>query len=160
MKTGLIFSRAPGARCARAPQVEPLEGRRLMAATVAAVFNDPVGGGASPARTLTLRNTDADTLAVTDVSLAGPDAAMFRIVSEPAAGTSVSGGGTFQVKVEFTPPSGTSLGVKTATLRATTDASTPRIDLPLRALATAGETGANEPSLQRLLDLFEIDVDA
>src|SRR5688572_21210225 len=156
MKTGLIFSRAPGARCARAPQVEPLEGRRLMAATVAAVFNDPVGGGASPARTLTLRNTDADTLGVTDVSLVGPDAAMFRIVSEPAAGTSVSGGGTFQVKVEFAPPSGTSLGLKTATLRATTtDTSTPRIDLPLRALATAGETGANEPSLQRLLDLFE-----
>jgi glucose/arabinose dehydrogenase len=118
-------------------------------------FNDPRGGVASPTRTAHVKNTGGSSYNITGVSIIGTDAALFSVVSRPSLPKSMSPGGTADVTVAFNPSSGTSLGVKTATLRITTSSTaTPTIDFTLRALATLGEGGSNEPSLQRILDLY------
>jgi fibronectin type 3 domain-containing protein len=71
----------------------------------------------------------------------------------------VAAGDSVQVSVSFGAGSGTSQGVKTATLNVkTNDPDQQTIPLALRGLATAGTGGTNEPSLQRILDLYQIGV--
>src|SRR5207244_5212615 len=61
------------------------------------------------------------------------------------------------INVSFAPSSRISPGIHTATLRIkSNDPLHANFNIPLRAFAMNGLDGANEPSLQRLLDLWQI----
>ena len=65
-----------------------------------------------------------------------------------------------QVSVAFSRRRGHVAGVKTATLHVKSNDPDQHDHrpLPLRGLATAGTGGADEPSLQRILDLYQIPI--
>jgi hypothetical protein len=60
------------------------------------------------------------------------------------------------VSVRFAASSSTSFGIKTAALAIKTTQGTPALEIALRGLALDGSGGASEPSLQKVLDLFNI----
>src|SRR5207247_9634559 len=66
-------------------------------------------------------------------------------------------GQSTSLRLTFSAPSGTSLAIKTATLTIhSNDSRTPVKNVTLRGLATAGQGSTLEPSLQRILDLYQI----
>ena len=100
--------------------------------------------------------------------MVGADAALF-IVTPPAGMTlplTIPAGGTLLVNVAFKTPStlsGTTtpfpLTIRTASLQIkSNDADQPFIEVSLRGLPTAGIGGQNEPSLQQILDLYQIPI--
>src|SRR3954470_15620109 len=99
---------------------EPLEGRRLLSAAVAAgtsrlIFSDPVGGASAAAQTVTLRNTGTTDLTIPagGVSITGAAAGQFHITAGPTTSTTVAAGGTLKISVNF---GATKLGPQGATL--------------------------------------------
>ena len=151
------------AGAARVGAIEPLEGRQLMSAAISAstgqlVFGEPVGWAPTAAQTVTLRNTGdaALTIAPGGVTLAGrrgprvPHHGRARRGGDPRPGASA------QVSVSFQPAA---LGPQGATLQVASDApNAPALSVALRGLGTAGEQGSNEPSLQWILDTYQIGV--
>src|SRR4051794_8887979 len=143
---------------------ECLEPRQLMAASPAKFsaatffFNDVKasasgGNGTSPSQTLSVRNSGTTTLAIKSLKLGGSNASEFVLTGGP---TSISAGATKTFKLAF---KANATGIRTATLTVTTDFSkNPTSTVNLRGLGTAGTGGNLEPSLQRILDLFQIPV--
>jgi hypothetical protein len=125
-----------------------------------AIFNDPVGGGAaSPVRKLRISNPNPGDFTVNGISLTGEDVEMFRITAAPTLPVVLGPDDFIDVSVVFDPPASAPAGIHTAGLRATpSDPLLPPLELSLRGLATAGEGGANEPSLQRILDVHELPI--
>lgn len=151
-------------RCAPAGAcIESLEERRLMTAAIGAdkswlIFNDPVGGGGTSSATITFRNTGTVTLSVPKggVSIVGTAASQFHITAGPTSATTIAPGAALKVSVNF---AATQLGPKGATLRLASSATnTPITSVTLRGLGTRGLQGANEPSLQWILDAYQIPV--
>jgi len=141
--------------------IESLERRQLMAASASfssAVFyfNDiqassSGGSGTSPQQNLTIKNTGNATLNVTSIAIGG-NASEFKLSSRNPLAISPGQSKTIGIKFEAK-----NLGVRTATLNfKTNDSSKATNSLKLRGLGTAGTGGQNEPSLQRILDLFQI----
>lgn len=122
-------------------------------------FNDVRGGANSPTQTITIKNTGSGDLSITSLTLTGTNANQFVIVTKPNMPATIPVGGSVTVGVAFAANSTTALGIKTAQLSiATNDGSKPVVNVDLRGLATIGEGGQNEPSLQRVLDLFQIPI--
>jgi hypothetical protein len=120
------------------------------------VFNDVRGGGGQVVDTR-IRNTGTASLTVTGMSLSGPDASMFT--AAPISGSfpaTIAPGDSFPVRLTFSAPTGTALDVKTASLTIASDSGSETASL--RGLATNGTGGANEPSLQRILDLYDFPI--
>lgn len=128
-------------------------GGPVATATDRLVLSGPTGS-TSAARNAVVTNTGVEDLVVTGASVGGGDAGQFATGSAPAYPVTVPAGGTLSVPVRFAP---TSVGVKAATLAVATDAGTKTVRL--RGLAAAGLGGANEPSLQRIMDTLEIPID-
>ena len=125
------------------------------------LYNDVRGGAASASKRVTISNVGSGTLVIgtTGLSITGPQASMFEIVSAPQLPATLAPGQSVNVSIVFNPPSTTSAGIKTATLEIkSNDANTPTKTVSLRGLATTGTGGTNEPSLQRILDLYQIPV--
>lgn len=124
------------------------------------VFNDVRGGAAGPARTLTITNTGTTPLAIPSDGLrvTGADAAMFVVTNRPVLPAFVAPGASVQVAMALLTPSNAVVGsIRTASRDITSnDSDAPGVSIGLRGLVTAGTGGANEPSLQRLLDLWGI----
>ncbi|MDB5296192.1 MAG: hypothetical protein JWO31_2175 [Phycisphaerales bacterium] len=142
---------------------EPLEGRRLFAAAAVSadvsqlVFNDVVGGSVSPGRSVTIKNTGDATLTIPagGVTIGGTAAGQFKTAAVTSP-IKVAPGATVKLSVNF---GATSLGPKGATLVVKTNAANaPTLSIPLRGLGTKGLQGANEPSLQWVLDTYQIPV--
>jgi fibronectin type 3 domain-containing protein len=120
------------------------------------VFNDVQNGAASASQSVTIDNEGDEVLTVSNVSISGLDASQFEITGGPSFPAMVSAGGSITVTVAFDP---TSIGPKGAFLDiATDDPETPLTQTVLRGLGTLGLGGANEPSLQWILDTWQIDV--
>ena len=120
------------------------------------IFNDVSGGAASASQKVTIKNTGSGPLNISNLSLVGDEAGQFQISNKPALPATVAAGGTATVDVAFNP---TSVGVKGATLRIDSDdPDTAQSDINLRGLGTQGIGGSNEPSLQWILDTYEIPV--
>jgi len=70
----------------------------------------------------------------------------------------IAPGASVQVSVAFQAPTGAAIGsIRTASLDIkSNDADQPLLSIALRGLVTVGTGGANEPSLQRILDLWAI----
>ncbi|WNV76201.1 malectin domain-containing carbohydrate-binding protein [Geodermatophilus sp. DSM 44513] len=119
--------------------------------------DDVVGGAAAPLP-VTIRNTGNAPLTIPagGLSLAGAGAARFSAagVDLPAV---LAPGASVRLPLTF---AASAVGVVQATLQVSSDdPDTPVLSVPLRGLGTAGLGGANEPSLQRVLDVLGYPVD-
>ncbi|MEO6434450.1 MAG: hypothetical protein ABIP55_01650, partial [Tepidisphaeraceae bacterium] len=120
------------------------------------VFNDVRGGGGQTIDT-SIRNTGNGPVTVNGMSVTGADGSMFTAAR--ASGSfpvTLAPNETLPIKLTFSAPSGTALGVKAATLTISSSANTETATL--RGLATNGIGGENEPSLQRVLDLYNFPI--
>src|SRR5688500_13333730 len=84
---------------------------------------------------------------------------MFGFATNPTLPLTIPAGGTFILNVVFKPTSSTTFTIKTSTVEIrSNDPDQPFIQVSLRGLPTAGTGGQLEPSLQRVLDLYQIPV--
>jgi fibronectin type 3 domain-containing protein len=135
--------------------------------TAKLLFNDVSGGAASASQNVVVRNTGTAPLTIPagGITLAadaadavyGANADQFQLTSPPVLPATIAAGGTLNVGVAFNP---TTIGPKGALLRIASNATaTPQVTTVLRGLGTKGIGGANEPSLQWILDTHQIKVD-
>lgn len=135
---------------------------KIVPSRVRMAFNDVRGDGKGSINQrirLNSRGTKSLSLPTDALTISGPDASMFSFDQVPNLPTRIGVNSWRDVRVKFTAPAGTSPGIKTATLTIKSDdPDTPEFQVALRGLATVGEGGANEPSLQRVLDLWQIPI--
>lgn len=150
--------------------VEGLETRQLLSHAApfgkfslnAFYFNDietsaSGGAGGSPFQTLSIRNAGTAPLLINKkgVQILGADADQFRFVGM-FSHVFIQPGEIRTMPIQFTAKS---TGIKTATLRIlNNDHHHTTVDITLRGLGTAGEGGDLEPSLQTVLDLFQVPI--
>ncbi len=142
-------------------QSKLISGRRARTDKEQLVFNDVRGGAGSSAQTLTIRNKGKRGLTVGEISFVGANASMYTLVEAPNRPFDLAPGQYITVRVNFTAPSGTTNGVKTASLRIASNDSggLTTVDIPLNGIATPGLEGENEPSFQRILDAYRLNID-
>ncbi len=120
-----------------------LEGLGLQPPTVgfgpAPAFPDQRIDAAGPARTVTVTNTGDLPLDVSDVSLTGPDAAAFELLSEDCTATTIAPAATCDVTLRFAPAAA---GARTAALRLAGNSPAGPSDLALSA------TGLTPPQVE------------
>ncbi len=122
------------------------------------VFND-VRGTAGEQIGVSVKNTgnSALTIPANGLTITGTNASMFAASIAGNLPVTIQAGQSASLKLTFTAPSSTALGIKTANLAiSSNDPMTPVKNVALRGIATAGQGGTNEPSLQRILDLYQI----
>ncbi|HMO25115.1 MAG TPA: choice-of-anchor D domain-containing protein, partial [Tepidisphaeraceae bacterium] len=123
-------------------------------------FNDVTTGtghsAAGPAQNVVIRNTGAGTLTITQLTLTGANPSEFTLVNAPTLPLSIAPGQSATIQVAMRA---TTVGLRSATLRITSSAgNASTLDLSLRGLGTTGTGGDFEPSLQRILDLYQIPI--
>ncbi len=124
-------------------------------------FNDVAssytgGSGSSPTQTLTLTNSGTGTLSITSLVLGGTNAGQFSLVNPPTTPITVGAGQSINLQVAYTA---NAVGIQTATLTVNSNAAnSTALTIALRGLGTTGQGSTNEPSLQRILDLYQIPV--
>jgi len=120
------------------------------------VFNGVQNAGATSAQTVTIRNNGDGQLTINTLAVTGTDASQFAIVDLPTLPLQIAPGASLNVNVAFSP---TTTGPKKAALHMTTnDPNHATFDVNLRGLGTLGQGGTNEPSLQWILDTYDIPV--
>lgn len=123
------------------------------------LFNDIRGDGKASTRTVTITNTGSAPLTISALTIKGAGAALFSITDAPRLPATVEVGKSVKVTVGFTAPAGAPTNPRGAVLSiSSNDRDQPGINVRLRGMPTAGEGGDKEPSLQRVLDLYEIPV--
>jgi N-acetylneuraminic acid mutarotase len=117
------------------------------------IFSDLTTSGSSGVQTVTIRNNGTGALTLNNpLTLSGTNAAQFQITSQPAS-FSIPVGGSVTVNVAY---SASSAAIQTATLNiGSNDPDTANATVALRGLGFTA-TGASEPSLQRIMNTFEI----
>ncbi len=114
----------------------------------------------SPPQYVPVRNDGTGTLSFNRASLSitGADAANFSL-TDPNVPVTLGPGQTVNIGVSFSPPANAGGRVRTATLEIRgNDAKHPLSTVDLRGIATGGLQGEGEPSLARLMGLFNFDV--
>ena len=159
---GNLYVSEDGAR--RITLVRPIPpGANLAVNTAMMAFNDVAGTTAGPARTLTIANTGTAPLAIPSdgLRITGADASMFVFTNRPVLPATVAPGQSITVTIAYQAPVGTPAGsIRTASLDIkSNDADLPAYSVALRGLTTAGTGGINEPSLQKILDVWQIPTD-
>ena len=147
-------------------QFESLEVRQLLSASPSVKFSNPVfyfndieasasgGSGSSPSQTLTIRNAGTASLMIpaNGITIGGSDASEFT--SSSTGNITISAGASKTISLAFKDKT---LGIRTATLTIkTNDSKHASTSINLRGLGTAGTGGNLEPSLQNILNLFQI----
>jgi hypothetical protein len=126
------------------------------------VFNDITATGSSAVQKIKITNTGTSALALPPdgLQIVGVDAARFAFVNKPAAPyPSIAPGDSLELSITFT--AGTTVGaIHAATLQIkSNDLDQATLSIPLRGLVMSNLSGgANEPSLQRLMDLYRIGI--
>ena len=111
-----------------------------------------------PFQTLKIANdgSEALTIPANGIALGGADAGQFVLLDRPTTAVTVLPGQSLNLRVAM---NATSLGLKVATVSvASNDPVQPVLTVALHGLGTAGTGGNNEPSLQALLNLYDIPV--
>ncbi|QOV91332.1 PA14 domain-containing protein [Humisphaera borealis] len=137
-------------------------GARITVDTTTLRFNDDFANSnttPSATRYVKITNTGTAPLSIPNTGLTLNNTANWTITVKPGLPTTVAPGESVDVGIAFKATVGAGAGIKTATLTITSnDATNPSIVVNLRGLATTGTGGMNEPSLQRVLDLYQIPV--
>jgi hypothetical protein len=139
--------------------VESLESRQhlsasphLVPSTTQVVFQQ-VQGTLSAPQTVSLKNTGSKRLTIKSITLDGADAGAF-VIGNVGKKFSLSRGASLKFNVSYLP---FTAALRGATISVTTnDPISPVTTIFLRGLGTTGLYGANEPSLQRVLDTLQI----
>jgi hypothetical protein len=138
--------------------VTPVNGASIRVSRGALVMN-AVRGATSVAGKLTVSNAGPGPLSVTGLSVGGTEGGSFQVSNAGGLPGVLDVGASATVSVVYKPGASTALGIHAATLSiASTDPAAPSIVVALRGLATAGTGGQNEPSLQRVFDLYQLGV--
>ncbi|MEO6327581.1 MAG: DNRLRE domain-containing protein [Ginsengibacter sp.] len=118
--------------------------------------NDVAGGEAGIDRVVTIKNTGADVLTVASIGIEGANPTEFVSSGLPVFPKDINPGNSISFSVAFNP---SSVGLQTALININSnDVVNPVIAVSLRGLGTSGLGGANEPSLQAILNLLEFQV--
>jgi hypothetical protein len=149
----------------RRPFYELLEGRQLLSSSpnLAAdvsqvVFGDVVDAKPTASRNITFTNSAQTPVTVFagGIAISGDAAGQFQLSNVPIDDIVLDAGQSLSLAVSF---SATALGPQGASLQlATDDIDNPLTTVTLRGLGTAGEQGNLEPSLQWILDTYQIGV--
>ncbi|MFC5537790.1 choice-of-anchor D domain-containing protein, partial [Rhodocytophaga aerolata] len=130
----------------------------LIVVSPAQIFDNAVKATTSPVQTITIANTGNATLTVTGINLEGVNSDQFELSGLPAGfpeiPLSIAANSASTFGIAFKP--GT-VGQKTATVRVKSTGSADKL-VTLRGLGTNGLGGTSEPSLQAILDLYNIPV--
>lgn len=144
--------------------VESLESRQLLAAifstnSVRRLYTEPIGGDASGSRVVRYKNVTSKSLTIPagGVVVGGGQASEFKIISNFTLPRGLKPGASIKFSIVFDPPTGETAGIKTGLLTVLTTTGASK-SVRLRGIATTGIGGANEPSLQRVLDLYQMPI--
>ncbi len=119
-----------------------------------------INGTTSPAQTVTVTNTGAAPIQITNVQIAGANPASYTLTNPPGGAIVVPAGGNTAFNITFNPPGGANGVHLPATLDITsTDPVTPVVNVGLHGLSLQGLEGANEPGLQAVVDTLGFDID-
>lgn len=136
--------------------LRPSANAKISVGSARLIFNDVQGGAPSATQNVNISNTGGAPLSVTGLSFSGPNAGQFQLASPPALPLTIPSGGSVNVGVAFNPssvgPMGASLDI------ASSDAATPTVSVVLRGLGALGVGGTSEPSLQWILDTYQIPI--
>jgi hypothetical protein len=158
LKPGTQIVGAGGTGAGGPATVTGVSGTSISLSKGALVFNAPHGKTSQPAK-LTITNKGSSTLTISKLAISGGEAASFKISTGLTLPKSIAPGASVTIALTYTCPSNATLGIHVSTLTITSnDATKASISLPLRAVATAGTGGTNEPSLQRLFDLYQLNI--
>jgi hypothetical protein len=135
--------------------LRPTSGASTYSVTPDRLIYNAVQNTTSAAQTATVSNTGSQSLTITGLSLTGTNPGQFQINSQPALPATIQPGSSATIAVVFKP---TSAGPKKASLQIQTNNVVPQATVALRGLGTLGTGGSNEPSLQWILDTFDIPV--
>ncbi len=113
------------------------------------------GSGTSLAQTLTIANNGSTNLTLTNASFAF-SSGNFRLASPISGTVTVEPGRTYSTLIVF--ESSSLDQITTGNLNINTGAGNPSLNVELRGLGTRGSEGNLEPSLARLLQLFNIPI--
>ena len=121
-------------------------------------FFNAVKGSSGQRQELTIQNTGDRNLVIPEngVRLTGGDRKNFALLSFPAAGVTIKPGRSLTFAVLFAGAPDDTNAIKTATLIVSSNTpNKPITRIGLRGLPTTGEGELNEPSLQKLFNLYE-----
>jgi hypothetical protein len=124
--------------------------------TATRYFNDVRGGGTSETKSISITNPNKSAVTISSISIVGADSSQFVLSGANTGSHSIAAGATETFNVAMSSGSNAALGLKTANI--SISAASGSATVPLRGLATAGQGGTNEPSLQRVFDLYQIPV--
>lgn len=117
------------------------------------VMSDLLTSGSSQPQTVRLTNTGEGDLTITAATLGGDHAGEFSLVNPLTRTLTLKSGERYDFYVKYTATN--SNAVRSATLAfATNDPSGAPTSVELRGLGLGGAGGANEPALQRIIDLY------
>jgi hypothetical protein len=120
------------------------------------IINDVVDATPSANQVITISNNGLQTLQVSAINLTGADASQYGLNGLPALPLDIAPNTSVTFNVVFNP---NSLGVKIAKVTViSNDPIYPSLEVNLRGLGTQGLEGTNEPSLQNILNVFDIPI--
>lgn len=109
--------------------------------------------------TVTIRNTGTAALTLSSIAIIGANANQFQIVGTKPTSVAVGASATVQVAMKATGTGADLAGPKDAALQVkSNDPLMGTTEIALRGLATLGNGGTKEPSLQWILDTYQIPV--
>ncbi len=144
--------------------MESLEPRMLMAAgaifstnSVKRLYNEVIGAEPSGSRVIRYKNVTnkSVTIPAGGVIVSGAQANEYKIISNFTLPRGLKPGVAIKFSLVFNPPANETAGIKTGLFTVLTTRDTSK-SVRLRGIATTGLGGSNEPSLQRILDLYQI----
>ena len=123
------------------------------------VTNDKQDANVGRSETVTIRNSGTATLTVSSISIIGANADQFQIVGSKPTSLAAGASAPVQVAMKATGTGADLAGPKDAVLQVNSnDPLAGTTEIGLRGLATLGNGGTNEPSLQWILDTYQIPV--
>ncbi|HEV2293447.1 MAG TPA: choice-of-anchor D domain-containing protein [Tepidisphaeraceae bacterium] len=134
---------------------------KLTLNTTRRVFNDVRGGEASRTGFFRITNRGNANLVIPagGITLTGTHADQFEFTSRPGGEVTLVPGQSLGIGVAFDPSTSTSIGIKDARVNiVSNDPDTPLRQVRVRGFAMGGLGGSNEPSLQRVLELYNLPV--
>lgn len=113
----------------------------------------------SPAQTVTVTNSGAVPIDITNVQIVGANPAAYTLTNPPAGNINLAPGATTSFNITFNPPNLNGVHLPAILQIDSTDAVTPTVQVGLHGLSLQGLEGNNEPGLQAVVDTLGVSID-